>query len=277
MPTAEATPVPDDDLSAVVEETIFRMHLDHNQPQPGETHLMLMAVSWREHLAKNGIPWHAVPMLYDSAVSTKSRGSGRGFMPAIGDLLFEWDKALEAGYWEKQNVPEPDLSLPALGPGENPLAGGINTDNAPEFVKEFSKLAQRGIAVTCHCDGDKWCQNGKQAATLVKQSWGSVWICAQNKCDFNMNAEDLSSLVPRVAPKPQPKPEPPPPRKYSADQLLASLEERCKFSVANAGEEVALLFAKHLETVTSPDLWTNALARGQWQQWNRKQKQEAAA
>ncbi len=111
-------------------------------------------------------------------------------MPVVGDLCYQWQKALDAGYWERQNAPE-EPELPALPPGQAPLPGGINTDKAPAFVRAFAQLSARGQPVTCECPGDAWCADGRWAAVLLDEPWGRVWVCAKGVCGFRVRADSV--------------------------------------------------------------------------------------
>jgi hypothetical protein len=260
-PVKESQSLPNDEMTEVLSDVIFRMHLDHNQEQPTKANEMLMLISWRDHMAQNGIPWNAVPLLYNEAVKSKAQTTSRGFMPTIGEIIHEWQNALESGYWEKQNAPEV-INAPALPPGNAPLAGGINTDKAPQFVKAFAQLAAVGGAVTCHCDGDKWCHKGKQAARLVESNHGMVWVCAQNKCAFQHDAEKVMELA-SAAPSPI-ESEPLQAREYSDDELVTALRENCNIddSLIERGE--AIRFAQWMLGVIAPDFWTPAMAESEW-------------
>jgi hypothetical protein len=225
-------------MTDVLADMIFRMHLDHNQEQPTKANETLMLLSWRDHMDKNGVPWHAVP---------------------------------------------------ALGPGQSPLPGGINTDKAPAFVQAFASLAKRGAAVTCHCPGDKWCDDGHWSARLAEESWGSYWVCATGKCDFRIKAADAGSLSPIPMPEDaskaeaaepeaaEPEKAEPEKREYSDEDLLAALQERCEFQVEKIKCESALAFARHLQKLAAVELWTHALARAQWAKWQEQKTSQAVA
>lgn len=245
----------DDELYQAVKLIVFRMHFDYAKPQPTEQVLIGIAMSWRDHLKAQGVPPEDVPLLYAETVAAKARTSGASYMPVIGDMLNEWDKWLEQGYWERRNAPEPQEHTPALPAGKNPLPGGINTDNAPEFVKIFADYLRRGgPQIQCAC---------KVPATLQQMNWGSFWTCGEGVCDFSVKANEIESLIPnRSAPEvKEPESAPAEPRpEYSDDEILKQLSERCGYEVQPEKRERWIEFARHFESKIPVAVWSRPIA-----------------
>ena len=127
-------------------------------------------------------------------------------MPTISEVLAEWDKWLEAGFWSSRNdFGDPDLTIPAL------MAGDVSEiRNGPAFVTTFAKF---GGCVTCFCEGDRW---GKPTAQIFHGgallSMGreypnatldydeSYWACKDGKCRFIVAASALEPPSREVAP-----------------------------------------------------------------------------
>lgn len=273
-------------MAQVILDVIFRMYDDHNKDQPSGDARNLKLLSWYEHFNENGVPWEAVPKIYSEAVKKKAATGFGGIMPTIGEIVKEWESQLESGYWERNweaaIAPTEEDFHKALPMGENPLPGGVNTISAPLFVKEFGNLAARGESVTCYCVGDKFCHNGRWAATLVADSWSSFWRCAKGKCDFEMKGEDVNSIqsVSKV-------PAPNMPRgvvidvepleeikEYADDMLIDLVIEKTGLNFADEDWYDTVDFARHMLGIVPPDLWTITLGRNEWKMWKAKERKE---
>ena len=178
-------------------------------------------------MQKSGAEWHIVPQLYDAAIKTRSANPSRAaFMPVIGDLIAEWDKLCESGYFEEQakvndGWSEPDYQMPALP------QGGDGAGRRAAIA-----LMARGEAVVCKCDP----ANGLQwPAELTADSL--FWVCRQHpKCGFRWSVADTANAPRPSKPKSNilgdwmPKDAMPPAQKYppeiqsAADTLSYDLD-----------------------------------------------------
>lgn len=243
-----------------------------------------VANSWSQHLFQ--IPLDRIRDVYAATVI------GAKYPPAVADFAATWRiihadevRAHNADEWRRRDDAVRE-KLPQLPTGS--YAGGADTRSAPDFVRQHAAFLKRsGGAVVCDCEGDRF---GKPAARLEETSWGRVWVCARNQCGFSVKAdallETLSASDAEAAlradstrfdsPLHAAPPREASPLAYSDDELVAELEARCGFDAASVGER-ALRFARHLQKTSSVDLWTNAIARNEWNKWQERHAAREAA
>lgn len=195
-----------EELRSVVEETLFRMHADHSQPQPTEVYLSAMVASWMAHLVKAEIPWHEVPQLYDNAIQSRaSDDSRRGYMPVVEDLLHEWQVFSEQAHqvaraddWRKRDA-EILKGLPEgrTGQGRHSFVGHMALGRAVVCLCP----AVRGYDVPAklmpepemvgHGESRRWVVPGGSDTPRF-------WACAAGKCNFYLPAERTAEALPPV-------------------------------------------------------------------------------
>lgn len=231
------------DYIMAADRVIFRMHADYSKTQPTTEYRNVAASSWGGHLFRAGVPHDETMALYEAVVTLGTNG----FLPTVDQLVAEWQRSLDGGYWEQQNQPEPDTTLPALMPGANPILGGIPTEAAPSWVQSFAKAGH----IVCDCEGDR---HGRPSAHL--QLWGTqgAWLCAEGRCDFRV---DANALPPRAVPNDDA------PAIISDAQLLDALL-RTGFDWQRVSYNAAVEFAHALKAHTVPDAWDMDLLRREW-------------
>lgn len=188
-PSAQSSVI-ESDLVQAVQETLMRMYLDFSQPLPDADLLQLQAASWADRLNKAGVSWDVVMKLYDMELSFRAaKESGHGFVPTVADLLHQWDKLCEEGYFEqaykeRTGFTEPDYNLWQLPEGQ-PGPGR----RAATLLRE--RMAAGKGNVGCECKGHPPAERSQNSL---------LWRCASLQCGFSWPTEDTMNAPYSSAP-----------------------------------------------------------------------------